>query len=87
MPQKCDIYKLNRPMIASASVDDHLLETTSDVSEIRFDGSEITGFDHDLRFVLVVTIAVTLTCVPCVPLCATMCARNENAERYINKGL
>jgi hypothetical protein len=65
----------------------YLLEITGDGSEITSDLSEITGFDHGSRFVLVVTIAVTLKCVPCVPLCATMCARNENAERCINKGL
>ncbi len=39
--------------------------------EITGDGSEITGFDHGSRFVLVVTIAVTLKFVPLVPPRAT----------------
>lgn len=55
--------------------------------ENMVDGSEITGFDHDSRFVLVVAIAVTLKCVTCVTLCDTMCDTNENAERHVNKGL
>jgi hypothetical protein len=65
----------------------YLSEITGDGSEITSDLSEITGFDHGSRFVLVVTIAVTLICVTCVTLCDTMCDTNENAERRINKGL